>query len=245
LVGIFFIIGYNESEKGGGLMKFPFKIGDLIFLQQRLISKEEPLVYKSRVADFGEQHISIELPIAKQNGKYGFFLEGSEVDVWYEAKDGSKYQFCSMILGRKKAIVPLTLITYPEPDSIIRTQRRQFIRVPCYEEVAIHPVIQDQFTPFLAKAIDVSGGGLALSQADKPKLNEGDILRWWMCLPLKSGVILHPNGIGKLVRIIEPKEKGLHYKCTVQFAEVLEPERQKIMKYCFEKQLEHRKKGIE
>jgi c-di-GMP-binding flagellar brake protein YcgR len=225
-------------------MGYPYKIGDTIYLQQRVNSDDEPLTYKARVADLSEQYISIEMPLSEKTGKIGFFPEGCEIEAWYYTQDGSKYYFPCSVLGRRKERIPLTLLTHPVKGEITRTQRREFLRVPCYEEVAIHPIITGKFAPFLAKAIDLSGGGLAFILPKKLGFPEGSEVRWWLSLPLKSGSILHPSGVGKIVRIIEPDEKGQPYRFPLEFTDVLETDRQKIIKYCFERQLEIKKKGI-
>jgi c-di-GMP-binding flagellar brake protein YcgR len=225
-------------------MTMQYKIGDLLYLQQRLYKKEEALIYKARIADLSDAHISIEMPLAEQSGKYGFFLEGSEIDVWINAQDGSKINFICTVLGRRKEPIPVTLLTHPTSDSIIRTQRREFIRVPCYEEIAIHPVKEGEFTPFLSKVTDVSGGGLAFSSLQKSVLTQGTEFKLWLSLKLNSGPIMHPTALGKLVRIIDPTENGLPYKFSVQFIEIAEFERQKLMRFCFERQLDINRKRV-
>jgi c-di-GMP-binding flagellar brake protein YcgR len=224
---------------------FPYKIGETLFLQQKVSTEDENITYKARVADLSDQYISIEMPLGEKTGKIGFFPEGCEVEVWFYAQDGSRYFFLSSVLGRRKERIPLTLLTHPVEEDIERTQRREFLRVPCYEEVAIHPLTKGEFTPFLAKTIDLSGGGLAFVLPRKPEFPEGSQMKWWLSLPLKSGPILHPSGLGKIVRIIEPAEKGMPYRFPLEFTDVMETERQKIIKYCFERQLEIKKKGID
>jgi c-di-GMP-binding flagellar brake protein YcgR len=224
---------------------YPYKIGDTLFLQQRVSTEDEPLTYKARLADLSEQYISIEMPLSEKTGKTGFFPEGCEIEVWYYTQDGSKYFFPSSVLGRRKERIPLTILTHPVTEDIKRTQRREFLRVPCYEEVAIHPSRTGQFAPFLAKAIDLSGGGLAFVLSKKPGFPEGSEVKWWLSLPLKSGSILHPSGVGKIVRVIEPDEIGMPYRFPLEFSDILETDRQKIIKYCFERQLEINKKRID
>lgn len=225
-------------------MGFPYKMGDTLFLQQKVSTEEEPLTYKARVADLSDQYISIEMPLVEKTGQIGFFPEGCEVEVWFYAQDGSRYSFPCSVLGRRKESIPLTLLTHPDKENIERIQRREYVRVPCYEEVAIHPLSKGEFTPFLAKTIDLSGGGLAFGLSQEPRFSEGTEVQWWLSLRLQSGVIAHPNGTGKIARIIEPTEKGVPYKCPMEFTDVLETERQMIIKYCFERQLEIKKKSI-
>jgi c-di-GMP-binding flagellar brake protein YcgR len=223
---------------------FLYKIGDTLFLQQRVTTENEPVTYEARVSDLSEQYISIEMPLAEKTGDIGFFPEGCEIEVWFYAQDGSKYFFRCSVLGRRKERIPLTLLTHPVTDEIIRTQRREFLRVPCYEEVAIHPISKGEFAPFIAKAIDLSGGGLAFELKRPPQIPEECHIKWWLSLSVK-GSILHPRGFGKIVRIIEPDEKGKFYKFPVEFTDVLESDQQEIIRYCFERQLEIRKKRID
>jgi c-di-GMP-binding flagellar brake protein YcgR len=228
-------------------MEIPFKVGEFLFLQQKDVPKSELIVYKSRVADLNKEYITIEVPMATNSNKYGFFAEKTELEAWVFAPDGSKYQFKTKVVGRRKEGIPVTLLSYPKKEETVRTQRREFIRVPCTEELAIHPEEKAEvgFVPFLTKTLDVSGGGLSFSLPGKPPFKDGVNLRWFLYLPLPSGPTLYVSGKGRMVRMIPPKEPGLAYKFPVQFTDVTEVERQKIMRFCFERQLQLRNKGID
>lgn len=229
------------------MFKIPLKIGETLYLMQDANNANygnSPLTYKARIADFNADYISIEMPFSEETGRLGFFTEGKKIEGWLYTQEGAKYTFDCLAMGRRKERIPLMLISHPLPDSVQREQRREFLRVPCYEEIALHPIQSGDFDPFVAKFVDLSGGGLAFISMVKPRLSEEMELKWWLSLVLKSGPILHPSGTAKLIRVIAPAEKGLPYKCPIEFIDLAESERQKIIRFCYERQLEIKKKSV-
>lgn len=226
------------------MLKIPFKIGDTLYLVQEANNTNNQLIYKARIADLNEDVISIEMPLSEETGRIGFFTEGREIGCWLYTINGSKYSFVCLALGRKKERIPLMKISHPLPNTVQKEQRREFLRVPCYEEGAFYPLQPGEFNPFVAKIVDLSGGGLAFISMEKPTISPGTEVKWWLSLVLKSGPILHPSGTAKLIRILDPAEKGLPYKCPIEFTNLAEFERQKIIRFCFERQLDIKKKGL-
>jgi c-di-GMP-binding flagellar brake protein YcgR len=229
------------------MYKIPLKIGETLYLMQdtnNINNGNSELTYKARIADYNADYISIELPLSEETGRIGFFSEGKKIEVWLYTPEGAKYTFECLAIGRRKERIPLMLISHPLPNTVRREQRREFLRVPCYEEIAMHPLQSGDFNPFIAKFVDLSGGGLAFISLEKPKISTEKEFKWWLSLVLKSGPILHPSGTAKLIRIIPPAEKGLPYKCPIEFTNLAETERQKIIRFCYERQLEIKKKGV-
>lgn len=225
-------------------MKIPYKVGDLIYLQQKANKNQENDTYKTRIADLTDKAISIELPISEKNGQFAFFSDGTIVEVVYPSPDGGQYLFQSTILYRKREQISMIIMTYPEPDSIRRIQRRSYLRVPCAIDVAIHPAVSNQFAPFVATTINLSGGGLLLETKNAPELELNTEVEWRLALPMQTGQILHPNGTGKIVRSIKLSENGTLRQFSVEFTDLLERDRDTIIKYCLERQLEIRKRQV-
>ncbi len=85
--------------------------------------------------------------------------------------------------------------------------------------------------PFSAKIADISGGGLSFISEKAQK--SGDILS----LSFSAGEQSLMNGLkAKVLRIGRQKSEKELYRHHVQFIEIEEPQREKIIKYIFEKQ---------
>lgn len=221
-------------------MNVPIKVGELVTLQQTIASQNTE-EYKSRIADLSVDYISIETPISKADGRFRFLPVGCEIDVSVYGHDGTQYIFPSYVLGRRKERIPVTLITHPQPEQVTKIQRRRFFRVPSALDLAIHPEEKGAFQPFLAKTLDISGGGLAFYTPDKKELREGTTLQWWLALPLKESVA-HPHARGKIVRVIEPHEQNMPYKYSVEFMDLELADEAQIVRYCYDRQLELNKR---
>lgn len=221
-------------------MEYPYKIGTLLYIREAY-ETDDQLIYKARIADMTPDYISIELPISEHGGKPGIFPEGAELNVWYFSKKGIKTTFKCTMLTRKRGHINFTLITHPHDNEIKASQRREFLRVSANEEIAIHPVNQ-QIKPFITHTADLSGGGLAFIHRSNTILRPGMEVKWWLNLPITNGQILHPTGMGTILRVIEPNEKGLPYRYPLQFTSIDEQSQQMIIKYCFSKQIQYREK---
>lgn len=228
-------------------MATPIKVGQVLFLQQsaiRVDEEEEAQLYKARVADIKENHIAIELPMSEKTGRVGIFMVGEEFDVWFFHPDGAKYFFESHLTGRKKERIPMVLLALPNEDQIIKTQRREYLRVPAEVDMAIHPLQQDAFEPFVVKTNDLSGGGTSFRDITNNVIKEGTPFKWWLALDLKQKEMLHPSGLGEVVRIFNQNDHPIPYFYPIKFTEVSTKNEQKIIRYCFYRQMELNNKGL-
>ncbi|GAA0369554.1 flagellar brake protein [Bacillus horti] len=225
-------------------MQIPLKIGDLLYITQATPEDQTQMRYKSRIADISTTAISIELPMSEQGGRFGFFPQGSTIEVSYPSTDGAQFVFHCTILGRRIEQIPLVNITLPDPETIVRIQRRNYLRVPCHLDLAVHAAEEGEFPPLVALATNLSGGGLQFESKHKPELPLHTQIDWWLSLPLQSGEILHPKGRGEIVRVINPNTSGLLHQYSVHFTAILERDREWIIKYCYERQLEMKKKQV-
>lgn len=187
----------------------------------------------------------IEIPIADSTGRSVVLPSGTPYKFWYIGPDGSHYHFYTTILGKGKDQIPTLMIKVPPKDKIIRTQRRNFVRVELQIEIAVMLNEKVRAYHFLAKTIDLSGGGLSFSCPVHYRLNEGDELNIWLCLPNKStATIAHARVVGEVVRCKPPEEEGYPQWVSVKFTKVSEADRAQIVRSCYQRQLELRNKGI-
>ncbi|MGD8189175.1 flagellar brake protein [Brevibacillus ginsengisoli] len=222
------------------------QIGQVIWLSPYTTSIERSkLVYKSRVADIQNDMIIIELPINETHPSgISSYVVGSRWQCWYIGGDGSRFDFQTEIIGKRRENIPMLELKPPVKTEVTRTQRRHFVRVSTHVEIAVKIDDRVRNYHFLARTIDLSGGGLAFSCPDKYTLQEKDQLKIWLALPSKSNKVGHAYAVGEIIRVKRPEEKGGNQWVSVNFMEIKEGDRAKVIRACFERQLELRNKGI-
>ncbi|MDF2713312.1 MAG: glycosyl transferase [Paenibacillus sp.] len=214
------------------------KVNEILYIQVNSIDPEEAqLVYKSRIADVNANYISMEVPLQVGTGKLKRLYAGDQINAHYITEGGVKNYFNTVILGFKEEVIRLVLIKPPEPDQITKVQRRNFLRVPGELEIAVKVTEQIMFT---AMTDDVGGGGISFLCESRIPVKAHDLLNCWLLVPYRNGSIEHANFKGEIVRI-KPLESG-KLVVMVQFTEIADVERQRIIRYCFERQLDFRKR---
>ncbi|GAA0297007.1 c-di-GMP-binding flagellar brake protein YcgR [Gracilibacillus halotolerans] len=206
---------------------------------QLTLSNDLETVYRCRVIDLRDETIIVDIPINQETNRQSIFDINSIVDVSFSHQD-AVYRFPSIIL--KKNIsdkVPWMALSY-FPDRLQKIQRREYIRVETILDVSVH-FPNGELADFVTVTHDLSGGGSALL-VDKsmkiPKKVEVDLL---FILPLK-GEIEYVPVYGETVRIVERKEeKNI---LSIKFNNMTQEDQQKIIQYCFQKQLADHKKGL-
>ncbi|MFY0543031.1 flagellar brake protein [Brevibacillus sp. H7] len=200
--------------------------------------------YKSRIADLQGEVAAIELPISEKTGRTDRFEQGTECDVWYIGDDGSRYDFRTEVVGRRNDNIPMLLIKLPKKENVSRSQRRNYLRIDTSVEIAVKTEDHVRNYHFLARTVDLSGGGLSFTCSDSYRLKAKDRLRVWISLPSRSGSVAHANAVLEIIRCKLPQEKGQHQLVSGKFVQINEGDQAKIVRACYERQLELRKKGI-
>ncbi|MEI7024575.1 flagellar brake protein [Paenibacillus sp. y28] len=214
------------------------KINDVLFMQINSIDEEEARKeYKSRIAEIDDNYIAMEVPMQEKNGRIRRVYIGDEISAFFLTEGGVKNYFQTVVLGFKEDVVRLVIIKKPDPSAISKIQRRSFLRVPAEVEVAVK--LSDTIR-FLAKTEDIGGGGVSFFVENGNPIQVKDILTCWIVLPMKNGTIEHAQFKGELVRM-KPLETG-RILAMLQFTEIADAERQKVIRYCFERQLDFRKR---
>ena len=196
-------------------------------------------VYKCRVIDIQDEAILVDIPINQDTKRQSLFELNSIVDVSFSHQD-AVYRFPSMIIKTNLTEkIPWMALSY-FPDRIQKIQRREYIRVETILDVSVH-FPHNECTDFITVTHDLSGGGAALL-VDKsltiPRDVEVDLM---FILPLKGELEYIPI-YGKTVRVLERNEgKNI---LSVKFNNMTQEDQQRIIQYCFQKQLADHKKGL-
>ncbi|MFB9325255.1 flagellar brake protein [Paenibacillus aurantiacus] len=212
------------------------KINQLIYLQVASSDEEEASIeYKTRIADETENELLIELPVREGTSQYKRLFLGDELSAYYVSSEGVKHYFNSHVMGYKEDVIRLVRIRKPEPESVTKVQRRNFLRVGAELEMAVH----FSGLRFLVVTDDLGGGGVSFLSDGKRPLKEGLEMECWLLLPYRNGGIDHAFFKAEVVRL-KKLESG-RLQIMSKFTRISENERQKIIRYCFERQFELRK----
>ncbi|MBP1759500.1 MAG: putative glycosyltransferase [Firmicutes bacterium] len=188
--------------------------------------------YRSRIEEVGSRLLSVGVPF--QNGELVPIREGTKVKVtfWDEA---AVYSFEGKIMQRIAIPVPLFVLVLP--DTVAKVQRRNFVRVPASFPVTFRMVTREGLSDlYKAMMLDLSGGGMRFST--KERVENKSLLYAQLSLP--NDEIQTPVRVCRVVSI----EEANRYSVSVQFHEISERERDKIIRCVFDIQRAMRKKGL-
>lgn len=220
-----------------------YNIGDTIYLELfNYDDEKEAQRYRCRLVDRVNNLFYIDYPINEKTKKQDIFPNGTKFRAWFIGKDQAIYLFETEVVEHKRAQIPMLVLIDPGKTKYIRIQRRQYVRVDTAIDVAVHP-IESEFDPFITITADISGGGMAILLPNCHSMVEKQEINCWLCLHMQSGEIKYINVHSKIVRIKRTKESSRE-KASIQFLTIAETDRQLIVRYCFERQLYLKKKGL-
>lgn len=212
------------------------KLNQMLYYQIASSDEEEAAIeYKSRIADDLEDGLLIEVPINNKNGRYKRLFLGDELSVHFITDDGIKNYFDSHVTGFNEDGIKLVKIRKPDPERITKVQRRSFLRVPAELEIAIKLPNQARF---VCLTDDIGGGGISFLCDGKWPLCAEQVLDCWLLVPFRNGTLEHVPFKAEIVRVVE-LESG-RKQVMIKYVSIVDFERQKVIRYCFEKQLEYR-----
>ncbi|MDP4083899.1 MAG: flagellar brake domain-containing protein [Bacillota bacterium] len=216
------------------------QIGDIITLELKNSKQLEK--YKCRLVDRKANEFYIDYPLSLDTNRTVFLLDGTQLKATFVGNDGtSVYVFDGEIKGRIKNNIPMLILSYPGDDKLVKIQRRQFVRIETAIDIALHP-FDNEFVPFTAITDDVSAGGVSFLVTKEIGFIQGMNVQIWLVLVVQNGEYNYMKLKGKIARIIEFNET--RNKVSLQFIESSPQERQLLLRFCFDRQLENRKKGI-
>ncbi|MDM5285202.1 flagellar brake protein [Peribacillus frigoritolerans] len=216
-----------------------FKIGDILMLEPKYTSQKEK--FNCMVVEMGTGCFYTDFPIDEETGKIAFLMDGTQFNVTFSNEEQAVYVFESEVLGKVKGRIPMMQLLLPEPETFVKIQRRQFVRLDVTLDTAIHPE-HSEFPPFRALTEDISAGGASIRLLKGTAIQSVSQLYLWMALTMKSGEIHYLRLKSKVIRVTE-KEHG-NMLLHVQFLEPSKNDIQTLMRFIFEKQVDLKKKGL-
>lgn len=207
-----------------------FKVGTNFILEA--INEEAPERYTCRVVDIVDGEIFIDYPIHSVTKRTMYLTVGDVFRVMFVDDKKVAHAFRTVILGRKKANIPMLKLAAPTDEDIEKIQRREYVRVETAIDVAMR--YDNQFYQFVTA--DVSAGGIAIYLNRALPLQADDEVELTLVLPFakeEDGThYVHVNG--KIIRIIEKDEQKI---VPIQFIDTDDIDRKLITRFCFERQL--------
>lgn len=212
------------------------KVNEVLYIQINTgDEKEASHVYKSRISEIHDDFIHMEVPIQERTGRLKKLYMGDELSTYFLTEGGVKNFFNTHVLGFHEDVIRMVRIRKPELEEITKIQRRSFLRVQAELEIAVG---HKDGSRFVAKTEDVSGGGVSFYAESDQKLKVGDLLSCWLLVPYKNGSLEHVPFESEVIRVMKlPTNQSL---IMLKFINIVDMERQKLIRFCFERQLDFR-----
>ncbi|MDY0408328.1 flagellar brake protein [Virgibacillus soli] len=215
------------------------KIGQLLTIKE--VGKESETTYHSKLIDVDEQFVFISHPINIKTKKSTFFPRETEIIASFVDEQDVVFQFASKVIKPVKIPIPVIAIKKPTNEDIHRIQRRNFMRIETAVDVAIHSK-NKQFSPFTTITRDISGGGLSVIVPQGVDLKEDELLDLWLVLESDQGEHQYLNLLGHVVRI--HYEQKARMVASIKFENISKLNQELLIKFCFQKEREARRKGL-
>lgn len=212
-------------------------IGDRLIFEMK---DDQSVKLKCRVVDLKDQVLYTDYPVNEKTGKPAFLLNGTHLSATFVGYDQNPYFFDTEVLGRFKDNIPMLAFKLPAAHDMTRIQRREYVRIETAIDVALHSV-NGMFEPFVTTTLDLSAGGAAVSLPYHVTVNQNEEVYAWLSLPFQKGTTEYAKIKAKMIRIIKNGKKDM---ATLQFLDLSESDRKKVLQFCFDQQLLMKKKGV-
>lgn len=215
------------------------KIGQYIYLQ--LTNEREGQAkyeYKARITDIDDVGMAIEIPIHVDTGRLRRLQVGELIMAYFVSEGGVKNYYDSIVTGLREDTIKQVIIQKPDPKLITKEQRRNYLRVPADLEVAVY--VKEEGLQLLCITEDLSGGGLSFIYGGDAHVFAVDSeLACWLLINSRQQKVDHVYFECSIIRV-KQLENGSQL-VMARMTNIGHTERQKIMRFCFERQLELRK----
>ncbi|MEG0471311.1 MAG: flagellar brake domain-containing protein [Solibacillus sp.] len=211
------------------------KIGTLLTLEP--IYTEGIEKFRCRIVEQQDNIIFIDYPVNVLTKKVAFLLDGAQFRVTFSTSAKENYAFNTEVLGRKGGNVQMIKLLCPPKSEFLKIQRREYVRIETPVDVAIE--FNQQFYQFRAE--DISAGGTAIHIKSSVSFKDGDRVKAVVVLPFANGDMSYVETDAIIVRIFERDDIQI---ASVRFTDTDDVDKQHIVRFCFERQLQFRKKEL-
>ena len=209
------------------------KIGTMLILEPTHTDSVEKL--RCKVVEQNENYIYIDYPVNTVTKRTAFLLDGAQFRATYHNEAKQSFAFNTEVLGRKKGNIPMIMLASPPDDEFIKVQRREYVRVETAVDVAVE--FDGQYSQFAT--VDISAGGLLLNPLFPVRFTEGNIVQLTIVLPYMNGDMRYVMTDAMVIRVFE---RDNNQYVSMQFKNLDDLDKQYIVRFCFERQLQIRRK---
>ncbi|MEH6945141.1 flagellar brake protein [Bacillus sp. JJ722] len=214
------------------------KIGNFVLLKIKNGTEIEE--YKSKVLEIERDSFCIDIPQNIRTLKSNALPKDVTIDLTYLTTDGNVFEFKTRVIGKKNSGVNMVELHYPSQEKHEKIQRRQFVRVNVPVDVAIH-CPKNTITAFVSHTEDISAGGIAVFIPNNVEVKPNQIIDVWLALLFNSGEFKYLKFKSRVIRVLE-RDEFTQNIMTIEFTDISKGDRQLLIRYCFEKQLQLRDK---
>ncbi|GEN45171.1 flagellar brake protein [Alkalibacillus haloalkaliphilus] len=193
----------------------------------------------TKVVDLNRKRIYADYPTNQSTGRTFYFLENTKVRVSFISDHDVVYMYYSEVKRKKKKGRSMIEIPFPKTEELIKVQRREYVRIETNLDVAVYPLDESK-EELITHTLDLSGGGLAV-RSMKQTFMPNEEVDLMLVLPFEANDYVYLSVKGQTIRY-SPLKEGEGYKLSIQFNSLEEHKRETIIKYCFDRQLERRRK---
>ncbi|NMM54103.1 flagellar brake protein [Paenibacillus aquistagni] len=211
------------------------KINDMLFITPDSAAPGDG-VYKARVTEVDDKRIWFELPIQEGTARSSKFSH-ERLEIEYVQEEGMKHSFFAKVVGSKQDGIVMLAVPKPKAEELRKLQRRAYLRVKADLELKVH---QDDEPTLEVRTIDISGGGLSFTAQQRWGMKSNQALTCTLYLPQKPAGNDYISFRGRIVRTELRTE--VTELIMVEFEAIMDGDREKIIRYCFDKQIEDRKR---
>ncbi len=187
--------------------------------------------YKSNIENVDDKFIYISIPI--KEGQYIPLRKFEQVEViYYQGND--IYKFYTTVVDRKVDVIPIIVLAFPK--EVFKVQRRKFVRVPIVCTVEYSKL--ENKTQNIVKAImvDLSGGGMRIKLSND-QLSIGNLIKAY--IPVGDDNV---EVKGEVVRVEKDDPNKMNI-CGINFLDLDDRNREKIIRFIFQIMRDQMKKG--
>lgn len=183
---------------------------------------------------------SMEILVPIKEGRFFPVHRGVEMGVIFE-KSGELYTFKAEVVERRISD-NIHFLRIIQKSNAEHMQRRFFFRFDCildlkyrvFEKKDTKDADKGEYKKAITK--DISGGGLCILTEMEPKCG------WYLDGIIDVGSTVRFTG--KVIRAINNHKKGrFHYEAGIEFIEISDSEREKVISFIFDSQRKMLKKG--
>lgn len=207
--------------------------GDIIYFQFQAVEGDQTEIYQAIVGRVDDDSLYIGQLSHKKSSSVKKLVLGEELYAYYLIDNEIKHYFSTIVTGFDSTS-SLSRIRKPHQEEISVVQRRQYLRVKAQIEVAI----KKEDYRFVAITDNVSAGGLSFTTDVMNKIQKNDLLECWLLLHMKNGKIDHIPLTAKVMSVIDSTSLTPRY--LAEYTVISEMDRQKMIRYCFERQFDFR-----